>query len=154
MAKPALILPALPDGFTLHTLSAEDYDLGALEILSELTTVGDVSVDDFNTYIKLQNTETYNTIVIKDKDGKVCAISTLLVEVKLIHGFSKVGHIEDVAVSSACRGMNLGLYMIRYLCNKSIGLGCYKVILDCDVENVGFYEKCGLSKRGIEMEYR
>ena len=29
--------------------------------------------------------------------------------------------------------------------------GCYKVILDCDTKNVGFYQKCGFKNKGIEM---
>ena len=28
---------------------------------------------------------------------------------------------------------------------------CYKVILDCDDSNVGFYEKCGYSRKGAQM---
>ena len=29
--------------------------------------------------------------------------------------------------------------------------GCYKVILDCSEENVPFYEKCGLTKKEVQM---
>jgi glucosamine-phosphate N-acetyltransferase len=150
----ALELPVIPNGYSLHKLSEEDYYKGALNVLAQLTSVGEVSIESFKEFVTLQKDEIYNTIVIRNENDKVCGIATLLVETKLIHGFSKVGHIEDVAVDSSIRGANLGMYMIRYLCNKAIEIGCYKVILDCDVENVGFYEKCGLLKRGIEMEYR
>lgn len=149
-----LELPELPKGYILEALSEEDYDHNALELLSELTTVGYVSRENFNTFVKLQQTDMYNTIVIRNPQGTVVGISTLLIETKLIHGFSKVGHIEDVAVSSEERGNNIGLYMIRYLCNKALGLGCYKIILDCDEKNAPFYEKCGLRRVGIEMDYR
>ena len=30
-------------------------------------------------------------------------------------------------------------------------MGCYKVILDCNEDNVTFYEKCGLIKKEIQM---
>lgn len=149
-----LDLPELPQYYTLGGLSFDDYDNDVLELLSQLTTVGEVSRENFNEFVKLQQSEIYNTIVIRNKKGKVVGISTLLVEVKLIHGFSKVGHIEDVSVESGERGNNLGLYMIRYLCNKALSLGCYKVILDCDEKNIGFYEKCGMKRVGIEMDYR
>lgn len=149
-----LELPEIASCYTLSDLHEDDYDNGALQVLSQLTTVGEVSREDFNKFVKLQQGEEYNTIVVRDADKKVCGISTLLIETKLIHGFSKVGHIEDVAVDDEKRGSNLGLYMVRYLCNMGIEKGCYKVILDCDAKNVVFYEKCGLVKAGIEMEYR
>lgn len=30
-------------------------------------------------------------------------------------------------------------------------LGCYKVILDCSEDNVPFYEKCGLTRKEVQM---
>lgn len=149
-----LVLPTLAEGYSIFPLSDEDYDNGALDVLAQLTTVGDVSRDNFHKFVHLQSTPEYNTIVIRNKDERVVGIATLLLETKLIHGFSKVGHIEDVAVDHKVRGLNFGKYMIRYLCNLAKSLGCYKVILDCSEENVKFYERCGLTKAGIEMEYR
>lgn len=29
--------------------------------------------------------------------------------------------------------------------------GCYKVILDCSDDNVPFYQKCGLERKGAQM---
>jgi len=29
--------------------------------------------------------------------------------------------------------------------------GCYKIILDCSEDNAPFYEKCGLSRKEIQM---
>lgn len=29
--------------------------------------------------------------------------------------------------------------------------GCYKVILDCSEDNVPFYEKCGLTRKEVQM---
>lgn len=155
MAEP-LPLPELPAGYVLDTLQESDYDAGSLSVLAQLTSVGDVSREDFARFVSMQDEgETYNTVVIRHEEtGQVVGIATLLVETKLIHGFSKVGHIEDVAVDSRARGLNLGLYIVRTLCNMAVAKGCYKVILDCDVENVPFYQKCGLSEAGVEMQYR
>lgn len=142
--------------YNIGNLSVEDYDNGVLHVLSQLTTVGDVRREDFNKFVKLQqDNENHKTFVIKDiETNKVVGIATLLIEIKLIHGYSKVGHIEDVAIDKSVRGKKLGAYIIRYLCELAKSRGCYKTILDCDDENVGFYEKCGLSRRGVEMEYR
>lgn len=30
-------------------------------------------------------------------------------------------------------------------------IGCYKVILDCSEGNVGFYERCGLVRKEVQM---
>lgn len=32
-------------------------------------------------------------------------------------------------------------------------IGCYKVILNCTVENVPFYEKCNLKKKDVQMTH-
>ena len=32
--------------------------------------------------------------------------------------------------------------------------GCYKVILDCAESNVAFYEKCGLTRKEVQMVSR
>lgn len=154
MAVNKLELPPLPIGYKVDTLSRADYNNGALELLSQLTTVGDVSNDNFNKFVELQSSDMYNTKVIRDEDGKVVGMATLLVEAKLIHGYSKVGHVEDVVVDKNQRGNKLGLYIIRYLVNLAQDFGCYKVILDCEEKNVGFYEKCGLTEKGIEMDIR
>jgi glucosamine-phosphate N-acetyltransferase len=29
--------------------------------------------------------------------------------------------------------------------------GCYKVILDCSEDNQAFYEKCGLTRKEVQM---
>jgi glucosamine-phosphate N-acetyltransferase len=76
---------------------------------------------------------------------------TLVVEKKLIHNISKVGHIEDVVIHKDCRGLNMGKKMIEHLMKVAEERGCYKVILDCDMKNVEFYVKCGLKPKGIEM---
>lgn len=41
--------------------------------------------------------------------------------------------------------------MIEALVALSRQYGCYKVILDCSEENASFYEKCGLSRNGVQM---
>ncbi len=40
-------------------------------------------------------------------------------------------------------GQGLGARLIKGLVALARSLGCYKTILDCSRENVGFYQKCG-----------
>eukprot|EP00877_Chromochloris_zofingiensis_P002095 jgi/Chrzof1/11887/Cz06g13180.t1 len=89
-----------------------------------------------------------------DKDpqtGRVVGAATVVIENKFVHACNKVGHIEDVVVDASARGHNLGKRLITHLMDIAKQRGCYKVILDCKDANVGFYEKCGLERRGVEM---
>ena len=52
----------------------------------------------------------------------------------------KVGHIEDVVVDKSQRGGGIGKQMLQFLEARAKDLGCLKVILDCNSDNVGFYE--------------
>ncbi|KAG2430433.1 hypothetical protein HXX76_009957 [Chlamydomonas incerta] len=75
----------------------------------------------------------------------------MVVELKFIHGCSKVGHIEDVVVDPTYRGKRLGLKLVEALVEAARGDGCYKVILDCAEANVPFYEKAGLVRKEVQM---
>jgi glucosamine-phosphate N-acetyltransferase len=63
----------------------------------------------------------------------------------------KVGHIEDVVVDSSGRVKQLGKKVINFLTDHARSIGCYKVILDCSVENRAFYEKCGFKLKEVQM---
>lgn len=41
--------------------------------------------------------------------------------------------------------------MIEALLDASKAQGCYKVILDCSEANAPFYEKCGLTRKEVQM---
>ena len=84
-------------------------------------------------------------------ENKIVASGTLLIENKIIHGISKVGHIEDIVVDSKSRGLGLGKKIVSYLTNLAKENNCYKVILNCKEENCGFYEKCGYVRKETEM---
>lgn len=49
------------------------------------------------------------------------------------------------------RGKGLGRHLVKKLVDISRTEGCYKVILDCAEKNVGFYEKCGFTRKEVMM---
>ena len=114
------------------------------ELLKQLTVVG----DDFTV-----NKEIYNNIfVISDNDTeKIIGCATLLIEDKIIHKGSKVGHIEDVVIHNSWRKQGIGKLLIDHCVEVAKKAGCYKVILDCDTDNVKFYEKCNFKVNGVCM---
>ena len=79
------------------------------------------------------------------RENQLVAAGTLFIEQKFIRSAGLAGHIEDVVVDQGARGHGLGRRVIMYLVLLARQNGCYKCILDCDDENVGFYSKCGFS---------
>jgi glucosamine-phosphate N-acetyltransferase len=77
--------------------------------------------------------------------------ATLLIERKFLRGCGTAGHIEDVVVDAAARGRRLGARLVAAAADTARRAGCYKVILDCSEANVAFYEKCGLSRKEVQM---
>ena len=63
----------------------------------------------------------------------------------------KVGHIEDVVIDEKYKGNGLGKDIVFYATSIAKKNGCYKVILDCSDDNIGFYIKSGYIKKGNQM---
>ncbi|KAL0215882.1 hypothetical protein P9112_008066 [Eukaryota sp. TZLM1-RC] len=139
------------DTLKLRRLQAEDFDRGFLELLGQLTTVGDISNEKFtSTFNSLPNTS--HVYVFEDVgSNKVVATASLHIIQHFIRSCGQTGHIEDVVVSKDYRGGRLGLKLIKHLVALAKSLGAYKVMLDCKKENVGFYEKCSMKDSGVQM---
>jgi glucosamine-phosphate N-acetyltransferase len=140
--------------YHIRPIHPHDFNKGHLKLLAQLTTVGEYGIDEYNEFISLikKNSNTYHILVIEDTDHKlIVGTGTLLIEQKLIHNLGRVGHIEDIVVDKYYQGLGLGKTIIDALVEKSREMACYKVILDCNSENVKFYEKCGFNKNGVEM---
>lgn len=148
---------SLPEGFEFRPISLEDKKdlVKVLSVLTEVGNVTDALFEELYAYWQ-KNSDTYNPIVIYDtKKQQVAATGMLLVEQKLIHAGAKLGHIEDIAVSSEYQGMKLGKALIDKLTEIAIeDKGCYKTVLYCAEKNVGFYEKCSYKRDGVEMSKR
>ncbi|KAH6657463.1 acyl-CoA N-acyltransferase [Truncatella angustata] len=152
------VASALPQGYTIRALQQSDYEAGFLDCLRVLTTVGDISKEQFaEQYETLKKKEdVYYVLVIEDaSSGKPVIVGTgaLIVEQKFIHALGKVGHIEDIAVAKDQQGKKLGLRLIQALDFISEKVGCYKTILDCSEANEGFYVKCGYRRAGLQMAH-
>jgi len=137
----------------IRQLEEGDYDLGYLDLLNDLTTIGMVNKEQWlERFREIKNSNMIEIWVIHDKSSnKIIGTATLLVEPKFIHRCGLVGHIEDVVIRKHIHGGGLGKKLIGLLMERSILRGCYKTILDCGEHNVGFYQKCGFSIKGREM---
>lgn len=146
---------SLPEGYSIRPVKASDHTR-YLEVLSVLTTVGEVSRSQFEVLLNqwAAHPLVYFPRVIVNGDDEIVATGMIVVEQKLIHGCGKVGHIEDIAVDKSQQGKNLGFLLISHLSSIGKEQGCYKIILDCSPSNTGFYEKCGYKDSGVQMSIR
>ena len=85
-------------------------------------------------------------VFIYEHEGNIIGTATVLVENKLLHYGSRVGHIEDVVVDKETRLSGIGKQLIEKCVEFSRQRDCYKVILDCGDHNVPFYESCGFKE--------
>ncbi|KAH8767045.1 acyl-CoA N-acyltransferase [Hyaloscypha finlandica] len=149
------IAATLPPTYVLRPLRKSDYAIGFLDVLRVLTTVGDITEEEWNgryDWMNNQGKGGYYIMVIEDQ-GKIVGTGALLVERKFIHHLGLVGHIEDIAVAKDQQGKKLGLKLIQALDFVAEKVGCYKCILDCSEANEGFYVKCGYKRAGLEMAH-
>ena len=129
-------------------ISEKEYD-SVYRLLQELTDVGEYNRSRFNTYIETLPSNIHIFCICED--STVIGVGTIMIEQKIIHNFSKVGHIEDIVIDSNYNGRGYGKNLIIFLTNFARQEGCYKVILDCSQKVKGFYEKCGYVEKNISM---
>lgn len=137
----------------IRELETTDYELGYLNVLSDLTKVGTISKTEWlNQYRIISSNPFIQIWVIHDTvDNQIVGTATLLIEPKFIHNCGLVGHIEDVVLKKSTQGTGLGKQIVTFLAEKAKLRGCYKVILDCTKETIGFYEKCGFTVKNTQM---
>jgi len=93
--SPTLISPtvasALPESYTVRPLQASDYHAGFLDVLRVLTTVGEVSEQEFVSRFEEMKAPGglgrgaggYHVLVILNGEGKIVGTGALIVEKKL-----------------------------------------------------------------------
>jgi phosphoacetylglucosamine mutase len=141
--------------FIVDDLKKEDYDYklypSYLDLLSQLTIINpkNINREDFNNFIDNLNQNHFIKVIKYKYTNQIVGSITVLKETKLIHDFGKVGHIEDVVVDKALRGYGLGKKLVDIAVKEC--QDCYKIILDCNDENVEFYKKCGFEWKGNQL---
>ena len=129
-----------------------DYTL-IFEILNELT---ETPVLRETAYLAIINnlTDSHKIFVcMYNYNNKVIPIGiiTLLIEQKLIHGGSKIGHIEDLVVEKNFRNLKIGKKLLDHCIDYARHEECYKVILDCHESLENYYTFNHFHRAGIQM---
>ncbi|XP_018327655.1 probable glucosamine 6-phosphate N-acetyltransferase [Agrilus planipennis] len=129
----------------VRPLQLEDYDKGLLQILSQLTTVGNIPRSAFERqFWEMMKAGGYYVTVIEDtRDRKIIGAATLITEYKFIHDCGLRGRLEDVVVNNTYRGKQLGKLIVLTVSLLAKKLGCYKMSLDCKDPLIPFYKGIG-----------
>ena len=99
----------------------------------------------------IQYIKPFTEIWVIENDGELIATGTIFFERKFIYNLCILCHIEDVCVKKEFRSHGFGKQIICHLISRSKEKDAYKITLDCNEMNVGFYKKCGLEQRGVQM---
>jgi glucosamine-phosphate N-acetyltransferase len=126
-----------------------DYELGIMNLLEQLTESPNIKFEDFvKQYIKFgYNTNIY---VIEDKK-KIVGYGAIYIDYKFYRNCTNVGHIEDIIIDKEYRGQGLSKLIINKLLECAKEKECYKIILNCKDEYVGYYQKMGFQLDGNTM---
>merc|ERR1711862_771155 len=148
--EPPLSVKNPGEGLKVRPLCLEDYDRGFLQLLGQLTSVGDISREQWQQrWEEMKNcNSTYYVIVIEDTTvagGLIIGAASMVMERKFIHSCGSVGRLEDVVVSDVYRGKQLGKLAVK--------LGCYKVTLNCNDKMIKFYSSLGYKSEDVNSNY-
>lgn len=137
----------------VRKIRQSDLQNGFLESLDSLRKASNIDGRKAGAILKKIMSNPAHVIFVAEMDGAIVGATTLLVEQKFIHKGGKVGHIEDVAVSKKFQGRGIGEMIIKAALKHAKKMGCYKTILDCNEDVMGFYEKVGFKKQSYCMRY-
>ena len=129
-------------------LRLSDHQHGYLNLLSQLTEVGEVDRQQYEARFKQMQlinnlSEHYLVVVIEDRNtNTIVGASTLFLEFKFIHSCAIRGRLEDVAVLDTYRKKQIGELVVRIIVELARETrNCYKLTLDCKDSLVKFYSK-------------
>ena len=137
----------------IRELRKEDLLNGFLTTLDSLRQASDIDQNKAEEIFEKINSNPDHVIVVAELDGKIVGSTTLLIEIKFIHGGGLVGHIEDVVVDKNFQGQKIGEKIMKYLLEFAKNRGCYKTILDCTDDVKPFYEKLGFKHIANELRF-
>jgi glucosamine-phosphate N-acetyltransferase len=142
--------------FIIREIEETDLSNGFFETLSNLSDVKKISQDKEKTrkvINEIKSNSFYKLFVAVCDDSEIIGSTTLLIEQKFIHDGGKVGHIEDVVTRKGYEGFGIGSSLINRSLQFAKQIGCYKVILECSIQNVPFYTKLGFKQHEVSMRY-
>ncbi len=134
----------------IETLSAKHMTMGFLEVLSELTEVDLGPTEAIRAHSHVMS-KMNGQVWVALENNVVVGTASIHILHKFIHRCGYVGLIEDVVVLDSHRGQGIGEALVLRAISYAGVNQCYKVILDCSLNNIPFYEKCGFQNYEYQM---
>lgn len=135
-------------GLSMRPLCRSDHAKGYMDLLSQLTQVGNTSegmfIQRFDGMKDCKNS--YYVVVIEDEQaGRIAASGTLTVEQQLNPSLDikSRGRIEDIVVLNTHRGKYLGKLLLETLALIAKYVDCDDLSLECKDPLVRFYHQFG-----------
>ena len=141
--------------FIVTDLEKSDYEYkqypSYFSLMNQLSNVekNNISKESFDNFVDNLNKDHQIKVIRYKYTNQIVGSITIFKENKIIHNMGKVAHIEDLVVDEAVRNCGLGKKLLDIA--KKESEDCYKIILDCNNENIGFYEKCGFQLKDNHM---
>jgi N-acetylglutamate synthase-like GNAT family acetyltransferase len=133
-------MPPLPQ-ITIRPTIVADIHAGLYDCLACLVTsrgMPPLSVAEARLYDRLSKV----TMLSAVHRSRVIGTASLLVEQKV---WGNAGYLEDVAVVEESRTVGVGTALVKEVIARSRSAGCYRLVLRCADDKVGFYARCGFA---------
>jgi len=139
----------------IREMTIEDLGTGFHNVLSELHPYPLPTIKDAKDIFRKRVSQGVKTFVLMlpDVDGYETCIGTAAVLIEQKY-YGRVAHIEDVVVSKAFRSSGYGTSLINFCLKYITTKKCYKAVLNCKTDLVGFYERLQFheSTRGLRID--
>lgn len=132
---------------TIRKLTLEDFDRGFPETIAALKPIGEEQHKRIAEIFSERVSKGIRTYVIEE-EGRVVATGSFFIEPKY---YGNVAFVEDIAVHSDYRERGFGRKIMAHIQRKAEKEKCYKIMLGCNDDNVGFYNKNGYRKHENQM---
>ena len=139
------------NSITIRELEEQDLFNGFLHTLDSLRKASDIDSEKAKQLFQKIKSNKDHKIFVAIENNEVVATTTLLIEQKFIHDGGLVGHIEDVSVANEHQKKGLGGKVIQHVLDFAEKLYCYKTVLDCPEETMGFYKMLGFKRHSVSM---
>lgn len=140
----------------LRPLRYGDHRRGHLQLLAQLTNVGEVSESQYKEQFNRMKASGIHFVVVIEDESKQLIVGTVtfVLEYKFIHSTALRGRLEDVVVLEEYRKHKLGKLLVETVKLLSFKYNIYKLSLDCKDELIPFYTSLGFKKHANLMAIR
>lgn len=131
-------------------LTKENLTREVLDILEQLAPTKNLTLRKAKKILERQNSANHFTFICVE-DFRVVGVGSIIITERFLHDGKRVAHFEDIAISKDYHGCGYGKKLVQHLKKVAKKYKCRKAILDCNEENIPFYEKCGMKRWHNQM---